>query len=276
MQLLIIAAVAWFIAQLVKFSIRAMNSTPDWRLFYQSGGMPSAHAATVVALAVSSLALYGYMSPIFGLATVFAAVVIYDSLGVRRSSGEQSIILNAVIKAVGDVKPVREVLGHTPKEVFVGSMLGIAVGAIATYQSWTGQASWLAQSPGDVESLVYLGVFAGLIFAGLVVRIWLSKLRQVDIVLQLKQLVWLTVITPGFVGIFTSLLQYQTRGGGGWRVWSLLVIAIIAVLQAVYYARVYRDAPRVYRDQAESLLERRKQARDKAKKEKKKKRRKKR
>lgn len=128
---LFVPFVAWLIAQTIKFIRAALRGDVNLRYFFVSGDMPSAHSAAVCALAVTALILNGFTSAIFGLSGFFAAVVIYDSFGVRRASGDQAVVINTILrnivgKAKGELSTVkvREVLGHKPEEVIVGALLG--------------------------------------------------------------------------------------------------------------------------------------------------------
>lgn len=100
-----------------------------------AGGMPSSHSAVVCSLAMLIGKDMGFDSAIFGLATIFALVVMYDATGVRRAAGKQAKLLNKIIEtpglAIGEVQEkLVEVLGHSPKEVFVGATIGIIVGLL--------------------------------------------------------------------------------------------------------------------------------------------------
>lgn len=61
------------------------------------GGMPSSHSSFVVSLAIGMARVEGYQSPLFAMTLVFAAVVMYDAMGVRRAAGEQAKTLNHLI-----------------------------------------------------------------------------------------------------------------------------------------------------------------------------------
>jgi len=96
-----------------------------------TGGMPSAHSATVTALCLSILWAEGWRNSIFVLAVVLAVVVIRDSLGVRRTAGEEGKTINRIIRlAHVRTPPVHYSLGHTPTEVAVGMVIG-ALAALA-------------------------------------------------------------------------------------------------------------------------------------------------
>jgi uncharacterized protein len=130
----IIAIVAgWTLSQLIK-SILAMIRHKHMSIrsyLFVSGGMPSSHSATVMAVWTTILLLDGINSGLFGLASVVALIVLYDAVKVRRSSGEQGIALSALIKEQKSEVPLpRVAMGHTPSEVLAGAILGIAIGAL--------------------------------------------------------------------------------------------------------------------------------------------------
>jgi len=133
---IIAAAVAWVVAQATKYVIRSIKgrSFRNLRELYLSGSMPSAHSATVVAVLVVIGFKDGVGSAVFGLALLFASVVMYDAMMVRRSSGEQGQSLTELIKEQkSKVRLPRVAKGHTPSEVFVGALLGIAIGTFISF-----------------------------------------------------------------------------------------------------------------------------------------------
>ena len=129
---------AWLIAQTIKVVIGVFRMKKfDFRLFIGSGGMPSAHAAGASCLATSIGLECGFDSVYFALAFAFAIVVMFDAQGVRRSTGKQASILNKVMDDIywqGKIQEMRlrELIGHTPVEVIIGSFLGIAI-ALASW-----------------------------------------------------------------------------------------------------------------------------------------------
>jgi|TARA_B100001245_G_scaffold8671_2_gene5969 uncharacterized protein len=122
---------AWLTAQggkLFIYSIR--NKVPiSYRQLYVSGSMPSSHSAAVVALMSVVGMREGVDSAIFGVITLFAAIVMYDALMVRRSSGEQGEALSLLIKEQkSKILLPRAAKGHQPLEVAVGALLGMVIG----------------------------------------------------------------------------------------------------------------------------------------------------
>jgi len=133
-KVLIISLCAWAISQLAKiFVVLVKQRRLDFQTFV-NGGMPSSHSATVSALAVSVGIASGFNSVEFAIATILALVVMFDAASVRRWVGKQAIVLNRLAKEIKFRRPVtelehdlREIVGHTPFQVIVGSLLGIIV-----------------------------------------------------------------------------------------------------------------------------------------------------
>ena len=104
--------------------------------FIRSGGMPSSHTALVTSLATSIGSLQGFNSVEFTIAVVFASIVMYDAAGVRRSVSKQSVIINRILQELRERRPkdvehdVRELIGHTPFQVFSGAFLGIGIAVL--------------------------------------------------------------------------------------------------------------------------------------------------
>lgn len=135
-KVLMACITAWFIAQSMKIVLTYCSSKKiDLTRFVGSGGMPSSHTSFVMALSTSIGRIYGWDSPVFAIAISFAFVVMYDAAGVRRAAGNQAKILNIIIEDLAHNKPLanerlKELIGHTPKEVVVGALLGILIGNI--------------------------------------------------------------------------------------------------------------------------------------------------
>lgn len=126
--------ISWFAAQGLKyvvFSFKHRSFKRGIGQLYLSGDMPSAHSAAVMSLLVLIGAREGFNSAIFGLAALFGAIVMYDAMMVRRSSGEQGRALTQLLVSTkSDIKLPRVAKGHTPSEVAAGALLGLFVGII--------------------------------------------------------------------------------------------------------------------------------------------------
>ena len=134
-HILVAALSAWFIAQSGKVPIHYLNTGQwDWKilLYIRPGGMPSAHAALVSA-AAHGVGLYiGYNTAAFAVAFILAMIVIYDAIGVRFHSGRHAKFINILTGTLQfghplRSEPLREVLGHTPREALAGALLGVGV-----------------------------------------------------------------------------------------------------------------------------------------------------
>jgi len=124
---------AWVIAQSIKVLLGILREKRfNFRWFVGTGGMPSSHAAGVSALSTSVGVAYGFDSALFAVTLVFTLVVLFDSQGVRFSTGKMAGVLNKMLDDIYwkkrlDDKQLKEFLGHTPIEVFTGIALGILV-----------------------------------------------------------------------------------------------------------------------------------------------------
>lgn len=132
-KILWITLFAWFIAQTIKVILGVVREKRfNFRWFIGTGGMPSSHAAGVSALATTCGLNIGFDTVIFAMAVVFAIVTMFDAQGVRRSTGQQAEILNKIMDDIywrGKIEESRlkELIGHTPIEVIIGSILGILI-----------------------------------------------------------------------------------------------------------------------------------------------------
>lgn len=127
----------WFSVQTFKVIYDLITQKKfNFKRIMGAGGMPSSHTATVMSLATLIGKYNGVDSAIFALSLIFAGVVMYDAAGVRRAAGKQAKLLNKIVQTPGlstvEVQErLVEVLGHTPIQVIVGAIIGIAVGLIA-------------------------------------------------------------------------------------------------------------------------------------------------
>ncbi len=122
---------AAFGIQIYKFLLEwVLRRDFDLRVLARSGGMPSSHSAMVTSLASAVGYQHGTQSPIFALSVIFAMIVMYDATGVRQAAGKQAKVLNQILRELFTGQPVseeelKELIGHTPVEVFVGAAVGI-------------------------------------------------------------------------------------------------------------------------------------------------------
>ncbi|MBR3152017.1 MAG: divergent PAP2 family protein [Clostridia bacterium] len=131
-----ISILLWFSIQIFKFIFDLIKTKKfNFKRILGAGGMPSSHSAIVCAITMIVGRDYGFDSSVFAVSFVFSLVVMYDAAGVRRAAGKQAKMLNRLIETPGlkmnEVhERLAEVLGHTPIQVFVGALIGIAVGLI--------------------------------------------------------------------------------------------------------------------------------------------------
>src|SRR5947209_17884013 len=137
-RILLASFIAWAIAQLSK-TVYELIRYRELRLsrLVSAGGMPSSHSALVMGLATATGRIAGLESASFAITLVLAVIVMYDAAGVRRAVSIQARILNQMIDEAFQGHPIaekrlRELIGHTPIQVFVGALLGIGIGLLVT------------------------------------------------------------------------------------------------------------------------------------------------
>jgi len=131
-KFLLIPILAWVSVQLFKFITDAIKKKKiNLRRLVETGGMPSSHSAVVTSLMTSIAIAEGITSTNFAITFIFGIIVMYDAAGVRRAAGKQAGILNQLIYSnqvkVDTNEKLKELLGHTPIEVFAGAIWGIVL-----------------------------------------------------------------------------------------------------------------------------------------------------
>ncbi|MDR2656059.1 MAG: divergent PAP2 family protein [Oscillospiraceae bacterium] len=157
-KVIFVSLLSWAAAQILKtlFNLAITRKFKLERLF-GAGGMPSGHSALVSSLVISMAKTAGLDSPEFAFSILFAGIVMYDAMGVRRAAGEQAKAINKYFLNMGffgedppeclqtappkkkrfrvkkDIghRMLKEFIGHTPLEVMCGGMLGIIIAMIA-------------------------------------------------------------------------------------------------------------------------------------------------
>lgn len=149
---LVAAMSAIFISQLTKVPIHYfLKKRLNFNLIIATGGMPSSHSAGVTALITSIIIDHGWDSPLTAITMTFGLLVMFDSMGVRRQSGEHGIIINRLIAEIQELtRPAAhpdkekiekvsnsnhsmhssEFLGHKPLEVIFGALYGILLSLV--------------------------------------------------------------------------------------------------------------------------------------------------
>ena len=247
---LVVPLVVWAIAQFLKFVIAAFRGRIDFRYLYGSGGMPSVHAAVVSSLAMTALLIDGVNSAIFGITFILAAIVMYDSFGVRRSAGEQAIAINQILEDMEldhlDHPRVhlREVLGHTPLQVTVGAVLGILLGALLNADKLAPLATLATTPVGRAMAVLVAAVAILVIIAGGLYR-WAFYRRyrkHIPVIRSASRVTSWSLWGLGIIGLILAFLQYERVGAGIWVIWPglyvVLVIIVILTLFLQYHGRI--------------------------------------
>lgn len=135
-SVLLSAVSGWFVAQILKTIIyMILNKKFVAERLVGDGGMPSCHSATVSALATASCLRNGPGSPEFAISLILAIIVMHDAMGVRWETGIQAKVLNDILETFEKMgrselsaqDKLKEFVGHTPLQVIMGALLGIAI-----------------------------------------------------------------------------------------------------------------------------------------------------
>ena len=97
--------------------------------------MPSAHSATVDALAMSTGLWHGFEGAAFAIAAVLALVAMYDASGVRKEAGKHAVAINErkeklALREGKAHKKHKESIGHTKPQVMAGAAWGALVAVL--------------------------------------------------------------------------------------------------------------------------------------------------
>lgn len=138
---LIAVGLSWFFAQTLKAILLAVkNKKFRFNLYALPGGFPSSHSATSVALATSVGLIQGFGSPLFAVSAVLAFFIIYDARVIRGAASKQAQSLNRLIEILNneldedeDIEKVKEVIGHSVLEIFIGGLIGIITALTVVY-----------------------------------------------------------------------------------------------------------------------------------------------
>ena len=135
------ALISWFLAQIIKVIIGLFNKKEKnlLKIFFSTGGMPSSHSSSVMALCMATGIKVGLGSPVFAVTFVLAGIVMTDASGVRYQTGQQNIILKRITQKLfsEDANEInaglKELVGHTHAQVYAGAALGLAVAIIMKF-----------------------------------------------------------------------------------------------------------------------------------------------
>jgi hypothetical protein len=214
--------------------------------------MPSVHSAVVCSLATTALLVDGVNSQFFGFAVIFAAIVMYDSFGVRRSAGEQAAAINMLIDSLDRSRVritdpdlhLREILGHQPREVTVGALVGIVLAGLFNYDKLGKLGAFVQAVPSHKELYIYAVIFGLIIIGGWIAKIVLKwRYKNSKVVKKLSKRLLIATQTIGWVGALSLVFVYERASYLAWRLWPLLILAI-GLFWAIWLTTAsYRTVP---------------------------------
>jgi acid phosphatase family membrane protein YuiD len=134
-KLLDVVFISMFVAQFYKLvSTYFIKKRIVWSRLWETGGMPSSHSSSVIALTTSIAITEGMRSIAFAISVVFSIVVMFDAAGIRKAAGEHAGVINQLtdfFSTAFDKKfhneKLKELLGHSRTEVLAGALLGFII-----------------------------------------------------------------------------------------------------------------------------------------------------
>lgn len=135
---LITALAAQLIGQIIKVVVYSVRDR-TLRLSYltSAGGVPSAHTAFVTALTAYVGLSTGFLSDLFAISAVFAAIVVYDAFRLRGHVQRIAEAVNRLVVRPAGEDPLSEMIGHSIGEIAAGLGLGTVVALFsATVTIW--------------------------------------------------------------------------------------------------------------------------------------------
>lgn len=128
---------AFIIAQGIKIFLRSQKRKVTWHDIFSYSDMPSGHTAVVISMVTILGLKLGIDSPIFAATFVYAMIVITDAVGLRNYLGQHGKTLNILVKDLKEDEfldrtypKLLEKIGHTPLQVLIGGLIGIATSII--------------------------------------------------------------------------------------------------------------------------------------------------
>lgn len=116
----------------------------NFKLIFDSGGLPSSHRSTVTSLALSVGLIEGFDSTYFSITLIFAIITMYDAANVRYYSGKNIKLTKQLIEDLKISKEyliklthpiynekIKEILGHSWLEVLAGAILGLVISGLS-------------------------------------------------------------------------------------------------------------------------------------------------
>ena len=133
------AFLAGGLSQLIKLvTVWVQTRHVDRAFLMSAGGMPSAHAALVTALAVAVGLTNGFDAPEAMIAVGLGTITIADAVSLRRAAGEHAVLLNRIAERLNQdgsfpAPQLRERLGYKRREVVAGIFFGGVVAVLVCH-----------------------------------------------------------------------------------------------------------------------------------------------
>ncbi|MFA5358458.1 MAG: divergent PAP2 family protein [Patescibacteria group bacterium] len=124
--------IAGLLTQAIKVIVEGFKNKFSWNLFSKYGGMPSSHSAFVFGLLAEIVSIDGIYSTTFATALILTILIVRDATGFRRLMDSQAKAINKLTEKLpadkqNDINHLPENIGHTPLQITIGALLGVAI-----------------------------------------------------------------------------------------------------------------------------------------------------
>lgn len=275
---LVVPAVAWLIANFLKFGVKAMRGDVSVKYFYKSGDMPSVHTAIVSSLLVTVGFVEGVDSTFFGISLVLAMIVTYDALNVRRAVGEQGGMIERLLlmqksRVSVDGKKVdrpklSEVLGHTPMEVAAGAVVGVVVSVLLLHSYWPEGVTNYVWSYSETEQQITKVILLAVLVVSTVGYFFLKRrsIRKLPSAKSLASKVAYGLLIPAIFGLVVvwsnevGFLLFESKA------WLIATVTWMVVVSIVFIPSAINKFAGSKDEESKALKEQKRQKRKKRRK----------
>lgn len=127
---------AWAFTGLIKFIVNCLRYKRFAFDLIGYGGMPSNHSAIVSSTLFIVIFKEGIQSAAFAVALTLVFIVILDASSLRKHIEKQSVLINKLTTKLDNRTVLRERIGHTKVEIFIGIIAGLLVSSFVYFTNY--------------------------------------------------------------------------------------------------------------------------------------------
>jgi hypothetical protein len=139
---------------------------------------------------------------------------------------------------------LREILGHQPREVTIGALLGIVLAGLFNYDKLGKFGAFVMAIPGKNELYIYAAIFGVIVVGGIVARLVMGmRYKKSKVLKKLGRRVLVATQTIGWLGLLSVVFVYERASYLAWRLWPLSIL-VVGLIWAIWLATAtYKTVP---------------------------------